>query len=270
MSNLVNVKKLAAGSLATVAIFSASQSLFAHTRLQTPVILEGTRVYNSVVIGHGCHNPATHNNSTPVIGTSVVFPDATATVSGTGADGTSVTDWLEGAGEGYSKKVYDTSLFPAEGQKTNALGNVVGFWAGGGNGLPGVNYVGTVPFRTDAIRIKSSSCAKSVTFVIPIADVCQVTNTSGFSDETVNLWTPAVGSQYDGSGLHAYDSPATLKVVRNTAGLSATPISAAVEANPLPAECGTGIDVTITPTAEQINRDLPAIQQNGVQVWPQP
>ena len=59
--------------------------------------------------------------------------------------------------------------------------------------LPGIGYTGPIPFKTDAITIKADSCAKTVTFVVAIADVCGLTNTSGFSDETVNLWTPAVG-----------------------------------------------------------------------------
>jgi acetylornithine deacetylase/succinyl-diaminopimelate desuccinylase-like protein len=106
--------------------------------------------------------------------------------------------------------------------------------------------------------------------VVAIADVCGLSNSSGFSDENVNMWTPAVGSNYDGVGLHGYNSPATLKVVRNTTGTPATLTTAEVKANPLPASCGAGLDITVTPTAAQLNRDLPAIDANGVQVWPQP
>jgi len=257
-------KKLALCSM-TTAILAASQSGFAHTRLETSTILEGTRVYNNIVIGHGC-------GEAPVMGTSVVFPDSTATVtskptgSGSSVAATpagAVTDWLEGAGEGYAKKVYSKEVFSAEGQKTNALGNTVGFWTGGG-ALPAHNYVGLIPFKTDAIKIKPASCAKTVTFVVPVADVCKLAPISGFSDENVNIWSPMVGSDFDGTAEH---TPATLKVVRNIEGNAATPTTAAVAANPLPADCGAGVDITITPTAEQLNRDMPAIE-NGVQVWP--
>ncbi|MDD5461378.1 MAG: hypothetical protein PHG00_07060 [Methylococcales bacterium] len=278
MSISITFKKLAMCSLSTAAMVTASQGVFAHTRLQVPTILEGARVYNNEVIGHGCHNEVANNTSTPVMGTSVVFPDATATVTSKPAGSASsvagtpagnVTDYLAGAGEGYSKKVYSKDLFSDEGQKSNSLGNVVGYWTGGGS-LPGINYAGLIPFKTDAITIKPESCANTVTFVVAIADVCTLTNASGFSDETVNLWTPAVGSNFDGPGLHAYNSPATLKVVRNITGTPATLTTAAVAANPLPASCGEGLDITVTPTAEQINRDMPAIDGNGVQVWPQP
>ncbi|WP_458504251.1 hypothetical protein [Methylobacter sp.] len=276
MSKSIAVKKLAIYSLVTASMIAASQSAFAHTRLQSPTILEGTRVYNNVVIGHGCHNHAANNNSTPVGGTSVVFPDATATVTSkpagsaasvAGTPAGSVTDWVSGAGEGYSKKILSKEVFSSEAQKTNSLGNAVGFWTGGGS-LPGVGYTGLIPFKTDAITIKPESCAKTVTFVVAISDICELTNTAGLSDETVNMWTPAVGSNYDGVGLHAYNSPATLKVVRNTTGTAATLTSAAVAANPLPAACGEGLDITITPTAEQLNHDMPAVDENGAQIWP--
>lgn len=280
MSKSITFKKLAMSSLTTAAMVAASQGAFAHTRLQSPTILEGNRVYNNEVIGHGCTNEATGLTSIPVIGTSVVFPDATATVTSkpVGAAATTpgtsagiVTDWVDGSGEGYSKKVYSKALFSAEGQKSNSLGNVVGYWTGGGSSLPGINYTGLIPFKTDAITIKPVSCAKSVTFVLAIADVCKVTNIGGFGVENVNLWTPAVGSNYDGTAAtnDGYNSPATLKVVRNTTGTPATLTTTAVAANPLPASCGAGLDITVTPTAEQINSDLPAIE-NGKQVWPQP
>jgi hypothetical protein len=279
MSKSITFKKLAMCSLTAAAMAAASQGVFAHTRLQSPIILEGTRVYNNVVIGHGCHNAAANNNSTPVRGTSVVFPEATATVTSkpVGAAATDagtpagpVTDWIAGAGEGYSKKVYSNDIFAFEGQKFNSLGNAVGFWTGGGNVLPGISYTALIPFKTDAVTIKPESCANSVTFVVPIVDVCEVTNIGGFSDETVGLWVPAVGSNFDVVGTHGYNSPATLKVVRNITGTPATQTTAAVTANPLPASCGAGVDVTVTPTAEQINRDMPAIDGNGVQIWPQP
>jgi hypothetical protein len=278
MSKSITFKKLAMRSLSTAAMAAVSQGAFAHTRLQIPTILEGSRVYNNEVIGHGCHNSITNSNSTPVMGTSVVFPDATATVTSRPAGSASsvastpagnVTDYIAGAGEGYSKKVYSKDVFSDEGQKYNPSGNAVGYWTGGGS-LPGINYTGLIPFKTDAIIIKPESCAKTVTFVVAIADVCTLTNVSGFSDETVNLWTPAVGSNFDGPGLHGYNSPATLKVVRNTTGTPATLTTAAVAANPLPASCGEGLDITVIPTAEQINRDMPAVDGNGVQVWPQP
>jgi len=154
--------------------------------------------------------------------------------------------------------------FQPKAKKTNPqTTNTVGFWTGGG-ALPAHNYVGLVPFKTDAIKIKAASCAKTVTFVVPVADVCKLTNVGGFSDQTVNLWSPMVGSNFDGTAEH---TPATLKVVRNITGTPATDTTVAVDPNPLDPKCGEGLDITITPTADQLNRDMPAID-NGVQVWP--
>lgn len=278
MSKSIAFKKLVMHTLTTATMVAASQGALAHTRVQTPTILEGTRVYNNIAITHGCHNHAANNNSTPVTGMSVVFPDVTATVTSKPAGSAStvastpagvVTDWITGAGEGYNKKVLNKEVFSTEGQKTNALGNAVGFWTGGGS-LPGVGYTALIPFKTDAISIQPTSCAKTVTFVVAISDVCETTNISGLNDETVNMWTPAVGSSYDGVGLHGYNSPATLKVVRNTTGTAATLTSDAVAANPLPASCGAGLDITVTPTAAQLNRDMPAKDEKGVQIWPKP
>lgn len=227
----------------TFAIIAASPGALAHTTLQTPQINENTRVYNNAVIGHGCAN------ETPVFGTSVVFPDgvdSTITVNGaasTEALSAFVANWGNSV-----QMIQSNDTFPMQGVKTDALGNVVGFWAGGGE--LDHHLIGLVPFRTNAVLIEPTSCARSVTFEIAIVDVCALTTLSGFSDETVNLWTPLVESNYDG----AESEPATLKVNRTSA---------------LPAECGEGVDVVVTPSAAQLNRDMPVVI-GGVQVWPKP
>ena len=92
-----------------------------------------------------------------------------------------------------------------------------------------------------------------------MADICKITPLDQVNEEaTVNFWTPAVGSNYDGSpGGHAYDFPVFFTVKRN------------LETNPLPETCGTGVQISVKPSAAQINRDMPIIY-NGTQVWPQP
>ena len=114
-------------------------------------------------------------------------------------------------------------------------------------------FRGLFPFTTAGVVIQPDSCVKSITFVTAIADICEITDPSGFTDATVQLWTPAVGSIYDGAGLHGYDSPATLKVNRS--------------ATPLPESCGEGVDVVVKPSAEQLNRDL-QIKLDGQKIWP--
>jgi len=227
----------------TMAFVAASQGAVAHTTLQTPQIDENTRVYNNAVIGHGCAN------ETPVFGTSVVFPDgvdSTITVNGA-ASAEPLTAFVANWGNSV-QKIQSNDPFPMEGVKTDSLGNVVGFWAGGGELEH--DLIGLIPFRTNAVLIEPTSCARSVTFEIAIVDVCVLTTLSGFSDATVNRWTPLVGSNYDAAESEA----AILKVNRTSA---------------LPGQCGEGVDVVVTPSAAQLNRDMPVII-NGIQVWPKP
>ena len=244
--------------ITAVGLVGTSQFAFAHTRLKTPVITENSANhgsdYNAVVIGHGCTNPATGAVDANTIGTVAVFPDgkdSIITVDGAPHTG-SLTDFVTNWGNPVTK-VQDRSIFAYEGYIKDSLGNKLGFWTGGGSGLTG-GFRAVVPFTTAGVIIEPASCAKSVTFVLGIADICQITDKAGFSDETVQMWTPAVGSDYDGVGLHGFDSPATLKVTRSIA--------------PLPASCGAGVDVVVKPSATQLNRDL-RINLDGNQIWPQ-
>ncbi|MGY6215810.1 hypothetical protein ACW73L_11685 [Methylolobus aquaticus] len=266
------LKKLIVASMGT-AIAIASQAAFSHTRLQVPVI-EGSATlghagkvnYNNVVVAHGCHDPVSGNSSAPVIATSTVFPTSTADDEAmqptiTNSDGTpapgNVDDYLEGW-IGSNRLVVSNDVWKYGEEKFDALGNRVGFHVKGGS-LPASGsgtLRGLVPFVTTAVRIPNASCAKSVTLVVAIADICKMTPISGFNDETVQLWTPAVGSNFDGVGGHGYNSPATLTILRAATA-------------PLDPSCGAGVDVKITPSAAQINRDLPIVVK-GKQVWPRP
>lgn len=264
MARPTTLKKLALCSLATV----ASQGIFADTVLQLPVIPENTRVFNALVIQHGCDDPATGTKRTPVFGQSVMFPnlvDSVITTQAVGSDPLAPGNPYNGSMSDFVKvsrvpvtKIQSNDVFTVEDEKLDSLGNVIGFWGGDGK-LPGVNYIGLNPFVIGAVPIQPTSCAVSVTFVLGIADVCKLTNISGFNKETVNLWTPAVGSNFDGTPTtnDGYDSPATLKVTRN------------LTTNSLPASCGAGVDVTVTPSAAQLNHDMP-VQFQGKQAWPLP
>ena len=267
MIKLITLKK-SAQLLLMASIVAASQGIIADTRLQIPVIPEKTQVFNNLYILHGCDDPVT--GSAPVFGEVVIFPDgvdSTITVGGE-VSNQPFTAFVQNWGN-VNQKIQSNDVFPLEAEKTDKLGNVIGWWGGNGN-LSGT-YFGLNPFVTGAVFIEPTSCAISVTFVLAIADVCKLTNLNGFTKETVNLWTPAVGSNYDGSPEtnDGYDSPATLKVVRNITGTPATLTAEAVPANPLPASCGEGVDVVVTPSANQINRDMP-VTYNGKQAWPLP
>ena len=244
--------------ITAVGLVGVWQSAFAHTRLKTPEVLENAAEhgsdYNAAVIGHGCTNPSTGAVDATVLGTVVVFPDgkdSIITVDGARHAGL-LTDFVTNWGNPVTK-IQDRSIFDNEEYIKDSLGNKLGFWTGGGNGLRG-GFRALVPFTTAGVIINETSCAKSVTFTLGIADICQITNEAEFSAETVNIWAPAVGSIYDGAPeRHGYDSPATLKVVRS--------------ATPLPESCGAGVDVVVKPSANQLNRDL-RISIDGQQIWP--
>ena len=182
--------------IATLGLIGASQSAFAHTRLKTPVIAENSQQhgsdYNAVVIGHGCVNPTTGAVDVNTIGTVVVFPDgkdSIITVDGQPHSGP-LTDFVANWGNPVTK-IQDKSIFAEEDHIKDSLGNKVGFWTGGGSGLKG-GFRAVVPFVTAGVIIEPTSCAKSVTFTLGIADICQITDAAGFNDETVQMWTPAV------------------------------------------------------------------------------
>ncbi len=257
MFKTIKAKQCTLILITAVGLVGASQSVFAHTRLKTPVVNENAAAfgsdYNAAVIGHGCTNPTTKVVDLTVIGTVVVFPDgkdSIITVDGQ-PDSRPLTDFVTNWGSPVTK-IQDRSIFDHEDYIKDSLGNKLGFWTGGGSGLKG-GFRALVPFATAGVVIEPTSCAKSVTFVPGIADICEITDAAGFSDSTVNVWAPAVGSIYDNPAAHGYDSPATLTVNRSIA--------------PLPASCGAGVDVVVKPSATQLNRDL-RINFNGSQIWP--
>ena len=89
-----------------------------------------------------------------------------------------------------------------------------------------------------------------------IADICQITPATEFNNSTVQLWTPAVGSLFDGieGESKGYNSPASLTVNRTSE---------------LPEGCGEGQNIVVTPSAAQLNRDM-TIEWGEIQVWPAP
>ena len=230
----------------------AYQSAVAHTVIEPAQITEGKKSENYLVITHGCGDNA-------VIGSSIVFPDgvdSTITTNGNPYSGPLrdfVTNW------GNVIQLYqDRSVFSEQDTKRDALGNVLGFWTGGGRTIA-PHLFGRIPFVSSAITIKPESCAKTIRFAVAAADICKITGIDDInSDNAVSFWTPAVGSKYDGTpGGHAFDFPVFFTVNRD------------LEANPLPESCAAGQNVSVRPSAAQVDRDMP-IQFNGVQVWPQP
>ncbi|MCB1936927.1 MAG: hypothetical protein KDF59_13400 [Nitrosomonas sp.] len=251
----MNKLKLLTSAVAGVVLISLTQNAVAHTRLNIPTATEGERAINHIMIGHSC------DETTRTIGTSVVFPDgidSTILVDGVQHDG-GITDFLTNYGNNASM-FFDRSAFDYMDEKTDTNGNVVGFWAGGGPGMPG-NLGVAQPFRLTAASIEPASCATSVKIYISIVDICEITDEDGFGEGTVELWTHAgLGTPYDRDLHFAVDEgtdpgPASFTINRDLTN------------NPLPDSCDSGTTVEVKASAAQINRDMP-IKRNGHQIWP--
>lgn len=248
-------------TLCSVAIGTCTvgPTAFAHTRFQTPVIDEGVRVFNNVSIAHGCES-SDGGTGVPVIAHSVVFPEGQGSLIFTMEGdqevpsdvpiGDIISNWGNQPQAIQSHDVFNRNTVV---EKLDGSGNVVGFSYRGGK-LPGT-IRGLVPFSTDPYTFNEGSCARSLKIVTPIADICEVTRVRHFDDSVVNLWTPAVGSKFDGEGLHGFNSPAPLTVNRTSA---------------LPPACGEGVDYVIKPSAAQVNRDLSIRMKAGSseKYWP--
>lgn len=235
-------------SMHSMLLLTITSAASAHTTLETVTMSEGVRVVNNVMIGHAC------GNGTSVIGTSVVFPDgkdSTILVDGKAWQGP-LTDILSNWGPNIQPLV-DRSVFNKIDEKSDANGNVVGFWAGGGEGMPN-HMVGYVPFRVNATLFNAQSCATSVRFQVSIIDVCEITpETQLHSAGVAEFWTSnTLRTVYDNVDS---DSSARLTITRNLA------------TNPLPVACGNGSSVEVRISPAQLLRDMP-IRLNGVQLWP--
>ncbi len=246
-----NFNKVASFSVAALILVTVAQTSSAHTRFNTSSETEGVRDINHIVIGHSC------NETSRTIGTSVVFPDgvdSTVMVNGESSD-KNVIDYLTNFGNNASL-ILDRSAFDAMDEKI-VDGNAVGFWAGGGPGMPN-NLAVATPIRLRAASIEPTSCATSVAIKVSIADICEITSTDGFNDDVVRLWTHNdLGTPFDRVS-DTDNGPATFTINRNLTD------------NPLPESCnGAGEEITIKPSAAQINRDMPIII-NGSQIWPAP
>lgn len=262
--NVSSVKLLSASVASAVLLMAASHNVYSHTRLSVPTAKESSSAHGTtttaVNITHGC-------GDNPVIGNIMFLPDTQdATVHTAETDAFTTFDTVDGdnalnyiANPPFIRLIKSNDVFSVSDLILDPLNNPIGFWAAGGS-LPAKNWVGSLPMRITAVAIKPESCATSVTFVVSVANVCNVTpmaaiNSANPDDPNVDFWTaPGVGSPYDAPD---WTYPATYKVERD------------LETNPLPESCGNGVAVRIVPSAAQMNRDMP-VKFEGQQVWPQP
>jgi hypothetical protein len=230
-----------------VGVLATSQSVLAHTNLTKRTVEEGTTVYNDAAVGHGC-------GDAPVIANSVVFPDGTdsiVSIAGVVVEGASVFDYIEGVPA--IKKVISNAAFKKSAVAHGRADKVVGIHSWSGS-VAAHDTVGLVSMMIGGVKIIDESCAKSVTFKVAVADICKITRVAGFNDTSVNFWTPKVGSNFDRAD--GQSEPTSLTITRTSS-------------SPLPAQdvkgnaCGQGVDVVVTPSADQLNHDMPIPR-----VWP--
>ena len=286
MSKLNYQKKLVQHLLvpATLAVFS--QCSFAHTRLESPNVIQGVKVHNRLNVGHGCSIDAIGTKGGSTFAQSAIFPNAVSYTpiigvdsSATGSTWNSATYTTQPASTFYSPLagigtlIREDGAWPITLQKTDAAGNNDGFSAGGKAYDQTVSAGIQTSVATAAITIPATSCARSVTFMLAVADICDITVPSAIAtDKEVLYWSPIpnfagvpgqpfgsakgnststniaggipVGpaySNYDGYTDAAltiagdgWASPATLKVYRNITGTPA-PVANGVYTAALPA-----------------------------------
>lgn len=236
------MKRRAAWAAWALIFVGAVGGVQAHTTVRAQAT-ENVREDNALRIGHGCGEDG------PVIAQSVVFPGDAPEVRASDPNA-AVSDLSEvirqGSLVGLAQSIQDRSIFGFQDEIVDANGNVVGFQAR--KGLLRANLAGRVPFQFSAPGFVAESCARRLLIEIAIADICSTAQPI-LAPEKLNLWIPDNGSLFatlgQAAGVEGIGGAATLVVNRN------------LQTNPLPSACGAGFDVIVTPSAAQIDRDLP-------------
>jgi hypothetical protein len=226
-------------------LWGACHSAAAHTTVKAQAA-EGVTADNALRVGHGCSVPG--GAAIPVIAQSVVFPSMSPVVTGPGGTAIASLDAVivSGSLAGLARPVHETSIFRSREVKIDGLGNVTGFAAF--DGSLSATLLGRIPFQFAAPKFVAASCAARLLIKVAIADVCSLAPTDTIAAGKVNLWIPDNGSQYAATGkplgIDGIGAPATLIVNRD------------LQANPLPPACGAGVDVTVTPSAADVDANL--------------
>jgi hypothetical protein len=218
-----------------------SSAASAHTEFKGQAF-EGTSADNAVTIGHACEA-----SGKPIIAQSVVIPGDNPIL--TTSDGSPIADLSEAIEQGSIAGLVDLiqsrDIFLVQKEKHDLNGNVTGFY--GKTGLLDVEAQGRVPFAFTAPNFVTTSCVKKLNIEAAIADICVLTKPT-IQATKVNLWIPANGSQYAikgaAAGVDGVGEAPTLQVNRDLTN------------NPLDPSCGAGIDLTVTPSALDIDTNL--------------
>lgn len=225
---------IAKRSLAIACAGLAAQAAVAHTTVQVSAT-EATTTYNNLVIGHGC---TVNGVAMPVIAQSVVFPSVNpiVTIGGTVTSAITENPLSITTFANIAQLIQNRNIFTKQAEKKNASGQVIGFEGTDGSLDP--NLHGLVPFRTAGVSFKASSCATQLLVKVAIADIC-------VKNGAANLWIPSVTPKYANPSVDGIGAPATLTINRD------------LVKNPLPSSCGAGYTITLTPSPEDVDANLP-------------
>jgi hypothetical protein len=226
---------------AGLALGLAASAGLAHTTIQPPTAREGERAEHAVKIGHGC-------GEQPVVAQSVVFPGAPAVLAALAAVGPGAGPAVAlepGSLLGQLELVAQASGALRQELRGGAGEAATGFVSRPG---PGQRALGErVPFAFRAPRFAAQSCVRRLIVQVAVADLCEA-SPPWATQEKLGLWIPDNGSRYAREGragaVGGIGMPARLVVERDPGS------------NPLAESCGEGVELTLTPSAEQLDREL--------------
>lgn len=217
----------------------------AHTTVRDQMT-EGKSGDTALKVGHGCTTPGGVKRG--VIAQSVTWANVNPVI--TASDSSTISSLSEvitqGSLLGLIKPIQSRDIFARQGVKADANGNIIAFHAREGVLPP--TFLGRIPVQVSSVNFVESSCAKKLLVKVAIADICVATAPT-LLEGKVNLWVPSNGSSYATIGasrnIDGVGAPATLTINRD------------IVANPLDQACGAGIDVTVTPSAAEVDANLP-------------
>ena len=231
-----------AGVMSTLLL--AATGAQAHTTVRDQMT-EGKSGDTALKIGHGCTTAGGIKRG--VIAQSVTWANVNPVI--TASDSSTISALSEvitqGSLLGLIKPIQSNDVFAKQGVKVNANSNIIAFH--GRDGVLPPTFLGRVPVQVSSVNFDQTSCAKKLLVQVAIADICVATAPT-LVEGKVNLWIPNNGSSYATIGtsrnIDGVGAPATLTINRD------------LVANPLDQACGAGIDVTVTPTAAEVDANL--------------
>lgn len=207
---------------------------------------------SAFTIPHGCSSPDRTEGPNPVTAQAVVWPngfDAEAVRNDTG-DPVILADHIEGNAVMSPKPAQDHNIF----KKIEVLtGPVPTFFSHGERnedvrafhytkGKLATELLGIVPYRASYPKFKEDSCAKALRVNIAIANYCTRSKTS---DARADIWIGHTTAKFDDPDVVSTGFWPHVMVVRD------------LENNPLPAGCGDGYTIEVSPSDADIDKYLP-------------